>query len=119
MLMPAWLEHPLVWIAAISTLVTIGIWIGKVNEHKSTVSTFMDEIRKDIKEILGRLGPATTKTASPIRLTELGRSISDTLAASAWAAQRVEQFTDRIADMPAYDIQVQSLRVRRREVDAR
>ena len=106
MLVPQWLENPLLWLAVVSGLIGIGIRVGKINEHRSTVSTFMEEIRKDIKTILGRLGPATTQTASPIRLTDLGRSISDALGASAWAADRVADLAERIADMPAYDIQV-------------
>lgn len=101
-----WLENPLFWLAVVSGLIAIGIWIGKINEHRSTVSAFMAEIRKDIKDILGKLGPSTTKTASPIQLTDLGQSVSEALGASAWAANRAEKLADRVGDAPAYDIQV-------------
>lgn len=104
--MPQWLENPLFWLAVVSGLIAIGIWIGKINEHRSTVSAFMAEIRKDIKDILGKLGPSTTKTASPIQLTDLGQSVSEALGASAWAANRAEKLADQVGDAPAYDIQV-------------
>ena len=38
-------------------LVTAGIWVGGVNEHRRTVVAFMKEIRDDVKEILHRLEP--------------------------------------------------------------
>ena len=88
-------------------------WRAGVDTDRRDLKAFMTEIRAElsrihsrIDDIFGKLGgPATVKTASPITLTDLGRSISETLEASAWAADRAEELSDRIANSPAYDIQ--------------
>lgn len=103
------LSHPLPWIVA---LVGVGIWVGKVNSQSSTFSSFMEEIRTElsrihsrIDDIFGKLGSSTTRTGSPIQLTDLGQSISETLGAPAWAASHAEMLVDRVIKAPAYDIQ--------------
>lgn len=113
--MDNWLSiNPAVWavgaltliIAALTFIVRFSIWVGKMNEHRITVHAFMDEIRKDIKDILGRLGPpATTATDSPTTLTDLGRSISQLLGASEWAKHHAAKLAGQASGMPAYDIQ--------------
>ena len=67
----------------------------------------LEKIHVRIDDIFRKLGgPATLKTASPITLTELGRSVSETLSASAWAEERAPRLLKRIADAGASDIQV-------------
>ena len=62
----------------------------------------MVEIRKDIKDILGRLRPATVGTGSPTTLTDLGLSISQVLGASAWAERHAKILASQAAGVPAY-----------------
>ena len=119
--MGEWYTNPVVWIGAITALVIIGRvvfqigqWKGNVDTNRRDFKSFMDEIRTElsrihsrIDDIFGKLGgPATLNTASPITLTDLGRSISETLGASAWAANRAETLIERVIEAPAYDIQV-------------
>lgn len=111
-----WSTNPLVWIGAITALIIIvggliriGQWIGKVNEAQSTFKTtldsFMEEIRTDIKRILERMGPATATSGSPIRLTDLGQKISELLDAGAIADSLVPQFRTRVSGMQPYEVQ--------------
>ena len=59
---------------ALGGLVWLSKWIGGVNEHKSEVGKFMEEIRDDIKKIFRRLPSKTLDRGSPIQLTALGDS---------------------------------------------
>ena len=119
--MGEWYINPLVWIGTLSlSAVAVGIifgagqWKGKVDSDRDAFRTFMSNIRQDIDyihsridDILGRLGgPATLKTTSPVTLTELGQSVSETLGASAWAEEQAPRLLGQVADAGAYDIQV-------------
>ena len=42
-------------VAVSSALLTAGVWVGGVNEHRKRVVAFMDEIRDDVKSILAKL----------------------------------------------------------------
>ena len=103
--MTGWMTNPLSWLVAASTLIGVGVWIGKVNEHRSTVHAFMVEIREDIKRILGRLPSATVVGQSPLKLTELGQSISETLNASQWAEESARMLAVRTKGKSPFDIQ--------------
>ena len=89
-------------------------WSAGVDTDRSNFKTFMSEIRSEIRKIHDRIddifgklgGPATLQTASPITLTELGRSVSEKLGAVAWAEKRAPLLLDQVADVGAYDIQV-------------
>ena len=116
--MGEWYTNPLVWIGLLSLLAVavglifgLGQWKGKVDSDrdtfKRTLDAFMVEIRADIKRIFERLpAPEPVAGASPLRLTELGRSLSERLGASAWAEEQAPLLLDRVADASAYDIQV-------------
>ena len=82
-----WLNTPLiltVFLIVLGVFTSIGIWIGKVNSDRASFKDFMKEIRKDIKTILGRLPPGPVTGSSPLQLTDLGESISQTLEARNW-----------------------------------
>ena len=103
--MAGWLTNPLFLLVAASTLIGVGIWIGKVNEHRNTVHAFMVEIREDIKRILGRLPSATVGGHSPLQLTELGQSISEALDAPRWAEGSARMLAVRAKGKLPFDIQ--------------
>ena len=42
-------------VAAAGAILTAGIWVGRVNEHRKNVADFMTDIRDDIENILSRL----------------------------------------------------------------
>jgi hypothetical protein len=94
-----WMGSPLIVLAAIaviSSLVTIGIWVGRVNSDRDSFKEFMKEIRDDIKRIFERLPPVTLSTGSPRRLNELGLKVAKKTKASDWANRLAPQFLERI-----------------------
>ena len=113
-------NNPLVWISVVVGIITvyvllarrillIGQWKGKVDEAQSTFKTtldsFMKEIRADIKVILERMGPTTSTSGSPITLTDLGRKISARLDAGAIADSLVPKVHARVSGMQPYEVQ--------------
>ena len=61
--MDEWLNSPVVIVAvlsAIGVLIGIGRWVSKVDSDRSKFGKSMEEIRKDIKEILSRIPPAAS-----------------------------------------------------------
>ena len=87
--MSEWLANPLFWVAFVSLLpvaagaiFAFGQWKGKVDSDRALFKGLMAEVRNDIKEILRRLPSSTVAAAnSPLRLTDLGKSISERFAA--------------------------------------
>ncbi len=70
------------YLIAIGTiLVKTGIWIGKVNSDRKNFKEVMEEIRNEIKEIFKQIGANVTTTGSPVRLTKLGKQISECIDA--------------------------------------
>ena len=92
-------------VAALSALFWLGHWIGKINEHKTGVGKTIDEIRKDIKKILKRMPVPTVTGASPLQLTDLGKSISEDLNAEEWAKSIVSSLQDQVKGMLPFEIQ--------------
>ena len=85
-------SNPLIYIvlglALAGALWKLGNWMGTKDQFAKTVGEAIEEIRDDIKKIFERLPPPkTTAENSPLSLTEVGRSISETLGANAWAKQ--------------------------------
>ena len=66
---------------------------------------FMKEIRDDIKKIFDRLPPTLIVGSSPIKLTDLGKSISDEVGARKTAQQLSSKLIERAKDKNPYEIQ--------------
>ena len=81
-----------------------GKWVERVNAAKQTLDEFVVEIRRDIKDILDRLPNATTAADSPLRLTDLGKAVSDTLDARGWAERNFECLTPRVQGREPYEV---------------
>lgn len=75
-------------VAIIAGTLKVGAWKGKVDADRQSFKEFMDEIRADIKKIFDRLPPATSTSASPLQLTDLGKDVSEFIEAKAWASCR-------------------------------
>ena len=110
--MNEWFANPLFWIAFLSLLsvaagaiFAFGQWKGKVDSDRASFKVFMTEVRNDIKEILRRLPSHTITGSSPLRLTELGKSISKRLDAPALAQDLVPLLQERIKGKTPYEIQ--------------
>lgn len=111
------------WILAISAatgvLITIGgviwksaRWTKSVDDAIVAWKSIKDDvakIREQIAEIFGRLGgPPTYANASPMRLTDLGQSVADELAANDWAAGLVSRLREKVEGKPPYEIEAYS-----------
>ena len=92
-------------IAAIIGVVKVAFWAGSVNEHKSSVYKFMDEIRGDIRLILDRVPNPTTAAGSPRKLTEFGEKIASDFAAREWAMITSRPLMDRLSELEPYEVE--------------
>ena len=86
-------------------ILSIGEWKGKRESFEETVGSFMTEIRNDIKVISQRLPRSSVYSGSPLRLTELGQSISKTLEASSWAKKTAKSIIHQVEGKDSYEIQ--------------
>ena len=109
--MNEWFANPLFWIALLSLLsvaagviFAFGQWKGKVDSDRATFREFMTEARNDIKELLRR-SSHTLAGSSPLRLTNLGKSISERLDAPALAQDLAPLLQERIKGKTPYEIQ--------------
>lgn len=102
------LANPLVYVlalAVVTALIRLGMWVGGVNEHKRVVTSFMAEIREDVKKLLRRTGTAAVAGASPLRLTDLGNTIASELDTTSWAKRTAEGYRDLTEGKRPYEIQ--------------
>lgn len=75
-------------------------WKGRVDEHKSNVTTFMDEIKTDIKAIRNFLfGADYTISRGSYQLNQLGKKVSAGINAKEWAEKLVPELLSRVAGM--------------------
>ena len=96
----------LVALGTVSILVSIGIWIGRMEYFRGTVEKTLVEIRADIGKIFDLLSRASVVSSeSPIKLTDLGRTISGELDADKWAEERVARLKDELQGKSPYEIQ--------------
>ena len=105
--MKEWLATPQLWVllfAAVGTIFGFGLWKGKVDSDRASFKEFMKEVRNDIKELLRR-SSHTLAGSSPLRLTDLGKSISGRLDAPALAQDLAPLLQKRIEGKTPYEIQ--------------
>ena len=92
-------------LAALATVIGIGVWVGRMTEFKSATTKRLEEILQKIDRIFERLPPVSVSTGSPLRLTELGRKISDALDAPKWLEPMEARLQEKVGDKSAYEIQ--------------
>ena len=100
---PAWIV-----VAAVAVLGSLGKlihWMGKMEEHRSSVSEFMGEIRTDIKQIFDRLPIPTVANGSPVRLTDLGRTIAKSLRAKEWAVSIATSALPEVVNKRPFEVE--------------
>ena len=113
--MEQWLNTPVIVIVVLAMMggaVRLGRWMGEVNTDRTNFKEFMREIRDDIKDIrqeisriFGRLPPSSVADGSPLRLTDLGESISASLEARDWAARTARELAAQVEGKLPYEIQ--------------
>ena len=75
---PRWVVFGLV-IAVVGTIVKFARWTGRVDASLDTLGKGIAEIREDIEKLLHGQPSKTVDSGSPLRLTDLGRRISEAL----------------------------------------
>ena len=107
-----WFGSAVAWVGALAGLsVVVGIifaagqWKGRVDSDRDTFRSTLKEIRDDIKRIFQLLPRETIGGSSPLQLTDLGRSISQTLDAAQWAENTSRRLAGRTEGQSPYDIQ--------------
>ncbi|MCZ0942268.1 MAG: hypothetical protein OXJ53_04350 [Gammaproteobacteria bacterium] len=92
-------------IALVKVLWEAASWYGSVNADRYNFKEFMQEVRGDIKEILLKLSKPVAERGSPIRLTDLGKKVSDEVGAKEIAKGLLGDMLPEVRDKSAYDIQ--------------
>jgi hypothetical protein len=87
------------------SLVGIGMWIGAVNSDRDSFKTFMARIETKVDDILKRLPPVTVAGSSPLRLTDLGQTISEQIGGKELARTLAPTLLEKIKGMEPYEIQ--------------
>lgn len=111
-----WSSLNLTFLAQITALVVfvggIGIWVGHVNADRSTFKKFMDKvdnaietIQKELFKISGSLPSTTITDGSPVRLTDLGKQVSEELDLKTWATIMAKELKDEVTEKEAFEIQ--------------
>lgn len=81
--------------------------LGKdMQELRKEVRKDMKELRKDIKDIFKQLPPPKPlQPGSPLKLSDYGKELSETVKAKAWAERTAETLLENVKDKDAYQVQ--------------
>ena len=122
--MAEWFNNPVFALGFVGALVTIGIWVGRVNSNRAQFKAFMREIGDELKEIRAsiqgifiRLGGPVTGD-SPLRLTDMGDAISESLAIKEFVSRIADEIKDQAEGKQDFEIQEISLRLYQQTVPA-
>ncbi len=85
-----------------------GLWKGEVDNDRANFNDFMKEVRSDIKQLLTRLPEKPLSSSSPIRLTELGERISQSIDAKSWAEETAKKLKSDTEHSDPFEIQQKS-----------
>ena len=80
-------------------------WQRGMDEFKLDTKKALIEIRDDIKKILAAMPKNVLVANSPARLSDLGKEVSESIGAAAWAEQMASEFVDGMKDESAYEVQ--------------
>lgn len=80
-------------------------WVGSVNSDRKHFREVADKVDANFEEILQRLPPVPLSGKSPLRLTDLGETLSEKLKAKAWARDAAPGMVDALKGKTAYEIQ--------------
>ncbi len=93
-------------------LVAFGRWIGAINTDRASFKKFMEgirndirELRQDIKDLLRWQDSTTIVRKSPLRLSEIGRKVSEDLNLPAMAKVIAMSVKPEVKGKLPYDIQ--------------
>ncbi|MCY3826306.1 MAG: hypothetical protein OXG10_02835 [Candidatus Dadabacteria bacterium] len=101
-------------IAALGVLYGLGLFIFKVGGWHNSVNTdrenfkeFMEEVRKDLKELIKKVSviSGTLDAKSPVELNKTGQTISKELNVPSWARETAPDFVAQLKGKQPYQIQ--------------
>ena len=105
-------SNPLIYIvlglALAGALWKLGNWMGTKDQFAKTVGEAIEEIREDIKKIFQELPKKVDSDTSPLRLTDLGKSISAFLDAATWAEQTAQKAVTGIPEEEKHPYGIQT-----------
>ena len=104
LIMNEWLQNNYLFVVVGGVLISIGIWIGRVNSDRAAVVTFMKEIRDDIKKIFLRLPALAVSGNSPLHLTEFGKKIAESFRADYWAKELAPRLLSSVEGKEPFEI---------------
>ena len=100
--------------ALVGLVFAIGRWVGEVNSDRKSFKEFMAEMRQDMRDIhrdikhvltaLGRLGSNVVGGTSPLRLTELGKRVSEAIEAPALVADLAQSLLSQAEGKRPHEI---------------
>lgn len=107
-------SNPLVYIvpglAILGWILRAERWMGKKDESIRFLEEAIKELKFDIKVLFrndsGDSSVSVVERNSPLRLTEVGYSISEALDVKAWAMQTAQDIVPKLKWSHPYDIQV-------------
>ena len=115
-------NNPLIFIviglAALGAIWKLGNWMGSKDEFAKTIGQSIETIQSDIKKIFRILSEGQTiEASSPLRLTDLGKSISGFLGARDWAETTAKEVATKIpvSEKHPYGIQTYCFEFVKRE----
>ncbi len=104
-------DNPIFFLLAGSTLVGIGIWIGRTEFLNKAVRDALEEIKQilvGLKEntdkILDKISSGTIEGESPYRLNDKGLSVSNSIDAKQWAKGKAQELVPRISGKQPFEI---------------
>ena len=106
--MENWFSHPLTYILLLSVAGLVwkaGDWYGKVNTDRKNFKEFMNRVERKLDSIFRILSSKTVDTGSPTTLTDLGRDVSNEIAAKEWATEQAALLVDSARGKTHYEIQ--------------
>ena len=80
-------------------------WQRGMDEFKLDTKKALVEIRDDVKKILVAMPQNVLAATSPVRLSDLGKEVSESIGAAAWAEHTASEFVDGMKDKNAYEVQ--------------
>ena len=92
-------------LGAAGAIFAVGKWVGALNSDRKAFKTFMDEVRRDIKELLSRTATQVAVGRSALKLTDLGQEIASEVDADAIAADMAPAVLREVQGMSLYDLQ--------------
>ena len=121
-----WTDGGPFWLVAVGILVTVagvgitviilvfksGKWVGQVDKTLTNLDNAIErleasfrELAADLKTLLRWQGSPTMGGKSPLNLTEIGKTVSETLDMPNMAERLVPSLKSRVEGMSPYDIQ--------------